>query len=95
MWISKADYTALVDKTARAETRADWLLTQVNQLQHELGVLKHEATGKPVAVPIYTKEASPPVDDTAETSFEDMGDDLAHRLGVNWDDFGRVSTVAS
>lgn len=83
MWISKQDYTAMVDKTARAETRADWLLTQVNQLQVELGTLKYEKTGKAVAVPLYTREATPAHDDPAETSFEDVGDDLARTLGLD------------
>jgi hypothetical protein len=94
MWISKKAYTELVDRAARSETRADWLMTQVNQLQHELGVVKHEATGRPVAVPMYTREATPPREDMAETSFEDMGDELAKKYGVNWDDVGRVSTVS-
>jgi hypothetical protein len=82
MWLSKADYTTLVDKAARAETRADWLMTRVNQLEAEVGGFKYEITGRPVAIPMYTKEASPPHDDPAETSFEDMGDDLARRLGI-------------
>jgi len=84
MWISKAEYTALVDKTARAETRADWLLTQANMLQVEIGTLKLELTGRPVPVPMYQREATPPEakDDPAEVSFEDMGDDLARKLGL-------------
>lgn len=94
MWISRTTYTALIDARARAETRADWLLTRVNQLEHDLGTLKHEITGKPVAVPVYTKDASPPPDDPAETVFEDMGDEMARKLGVQWDDFGRVAVPA-
>lgn len=85
MWMSKAQYTALIDKTARAETRADWLLTQVNLLQTELGQLKFQVTGKPVAIPMYQREATPVVDPEAvgETSFEDMGDELAKKHGID------------
>jgi hypothetical protein len=77
MWLSKKDYTALVDKAARSETRADWLMTRVNQLEMEVGNFKHDTTGRPVAIPMYAKVATPPPSDQAETSFEDMGDTLA------------------
>lgn len=90
MWISKADYTVLVDKAARAETRADWLMTRVNQLEHENGTLRLKLTGEPQAVPVYKKEATPPPDDPAEVTFEDVGDGLARKLGIDWDDAGRV-----
>jgi len=79
MWVKKADYLALIEKSAKAETRADWLITRVNQLELELGNLRHHITGVPAAVPIIRREATPPVDPEAlgETSFDDMGDDLA------------------
>lgn len=83
MWMKKAEYIAMVDKTARAETRADWLLTQVNMLQAEVGALKHELTGRPVAVPMFRKEATPHTDPApAEMSFDDVGDEEATRLGL-------------
>jgi hypothetical protein len=81
MWINKADYTALVEGKAKAETRADWLITRVNQLERELGVWKEHTTGIPAAIPIIRREATPPVDPEAlgETSFDDMGDELAKK----------------
>ncbi len=91
MWISKRDYLAFVDKLARAETRADWFMTRVNQLELEVGTARHDLTGRPVAIPAYAKEASPPREDPAETSFEDMGDELAKKHGVSWNDDGRVN----
>ncbi len=94
MWLSKDEYTKLVVTAAKAETRADWLLVQVNQLQHDLGIQKSERTGQPVAVPMYVKEATPPPSEQAETSFEDMGDVQARVHGVDWDDYGRVAINA-
>ncbi len=80
MWISKADYTALVAKGAGA----DWLIARVNQLERELGDAKYAVTGRPVSVPVIHREAAPrPVDDPAELSWEDVGDDNAIRLGLN------------
>jgi hypothetical protein len=83
MWISKQKYTEMVDKTARAETRSEWLLTQINLLQTELGTLKHSVTGQPVAIPQFRREATDhSKNDPAETSFEDVGDDVALKLGL-------------
>lgn len=90
MWVKKASYIALVDKAARAETRADWLRTRVNQLEHEVGALRLKLTGEPQVVPMYHKEATPAPEEPGETSFEDMGDELARKYGVDWDDAGRV-----
>ena len=95
MFIKRSDFVALVDARARAETRADWLMARVNQLELDCGTLKHELTGKPVAVPMFAKDASPPPEDPAETIFEDMGDDLARKFGVQWDDFGRIAVPTS
>ena len=93
MWISKADYTALVSNCSRAETRADWMTVRINQLELELGAYKFDKTGIPVVVPTLIKESSFPVDEPAETSFEDLGDDLARKFGVQWDDYGRIAPV--
>ena len=79
MWISKADYTALVAKGAGA----DWLIARVNQLERELGDAKYQVTGRAIAVPIIHREHTPhPVDDPAELSWEDVGDDNALKLGL-------------
>lgn len=84
MWIKSDTYVALVDRAARADTRADWLMTRVNQLEMEVGSLRHEITGKPQPVPVFRKDATPALDEQAETSFEDLGDELARKHGVDW-----------
>lgn len=85
MWISKKQYTDLIDRAARAESARDFALAQVNVLQTEVGQLKHELTGKPIAVPRYKLESQQRVDpeQVGETSFEDMGDDEARKHGYN------------
>lgn len=83
MWISAQNYAALVEKSARAETRADWLLTRVNQLELELGHVRHELTGKPQPVPMFKKDATPQPESPTADSFEDLGDDLARIHGYN------------
>lgn len=84
MWLSSKRYTELIDKAARAETRADWLMTRVNQLELELGHARAELTGRPQPVPTYRKDATPQPEDTlGAESFEDLGDDLARVHGVD------------
>jgi hypothetical protein len=70
-------------------------MTRVNQLEIAVGTAEHDRTGKPVAIPMYAKVATPPVDEQAETSFEDMGDELARKYGASWDDDGRVNFNAA
>lgn len=86
MWVKATIYLALVDKAARAETRADWLMTRVNQLELELGHVRHDLTGKPQPVPMFKKEGTPPPQDGTVDSFEDLGDELARVHGVSWAD---------
>lgn len=85
MWITKAEYTALVSGKASAEATRDWALTQINMLQTEVGQLKLELTGKPQPVPRFRMEAAKPVDPflIGETSFEDLGDEEAKANGYN------------
>lgn len=83
MWINQKDYTALVDKAARHEARADWLLTRVNQLELELGHVRMELTGRPQPVPTFRKESTPPPESIDTDAFEDLGDELARKYGVD------------
>lgn len=94
MWISRKEYTALVDARARAETKADWLLIQVNLLHAELGQRKYEQTGKPTPVPMFQREATPQDTKTPIDLFEDMGDVQARLDGIDSDDHGRIVFAA-
>ena len=85
MWISAKRYTDLIEKAARAETRADWMMARVNQLELELGTARAELTGRPQPVPHYRKESEIPEDRLGAESFEDLGDDAARKHGVDTD----------
>ena len=96
MFIRRSTYTALLreladlrEAKARAETLADLLRIQLNTTAHELATLKAERTGH--LVPKLEKPVSS-VDDYAQgvVSFEDMGDEEAHRLGITFNDDGTV-----
>ena len=83
MWISKKDYTDLVDRTARAESARDWALTQINILQTEIGNLRHQTTGEIQIIPKFKQESlkAPVPENYGEVSFDDMGDDEARLHG--------------
>lgn len=69
---------------AVSQTHFDWLRTRVNVLETERAALLEKATGIVLAVPQFVQAAN-----TADTltdrtfSFEDVGDDLAKKLGLN------------
>lgn len=92
MFIKHREYVALVEKHAREETRANWFMERVNQLERENADLRHRILGIPQAVPRYqrTSERTPPPDHDQELSFEDMGDVAATREGATWNQDGEV-----
>ena len=93
MFIRKSDYLALVERAARAETRADWLMTRVNQLEIDLGNTRASLTGIAQPVPMLKRESTAPPEDADGDNFEDLGDDLAKKYGVTWDPMGLAISV--
>jgi hypothetical protein len=69
-------------KAGQKATMADMLTLRVNTLEHELGILKHQATGLPVLVPSIGKGT--PLQNAALGAgidlFEDVGDEAAEIL---------------
>lgn len=92
MFIKKAAYLALIEKHAREETRANWFMERVNQLERENADLRHRVLGIVQSVPQYqrTKDQPAPHDHDSELSFEDMGDTAALREGATWNKDGEV-----
>lgn len=86
MWISKARYTELV----KAETRSDWLIQRVNELNLDVANLRTQITGVAHPVPIIHRENTPKPVSVDTDDFADMGDDAALKHGAKWDDSGRV-----
>lgn len=86
MWISKTRYTDLI----KAETRADWLVHQVNRLELDCANLRAQITGQPQAVPIIQRESTPRASSPDTDEFQDMGDELAIKHGAHWNDSGEV-----
>ena len=100
MWVDKTVYFELRDALAAAvatrdtlighnralETTNDWFRVRISQLEHERAVLMQNYMG--IAVPVMSIEKEKPRTDPniyqATPHFNDVGDDEAKRLGIEW-----------
>ena len=73
----------------------DWMVLRLTQLEHERAQLIHNYMGVKVTVP--TIELDVPVTPESSAigsdlpSFNDVGDEEAKKLGLDWDDDGFVT----
>ena len=76
------------------KTNQDWMVLRLTQLEHERAQLLYRYMDVKVTVP--TVELDVPVTPATSAigsdlpSFNDVGDDEAKKLGLDWDDQGRV-----
>ena len=92
---ARGERDALERQVATQKTNQDWMVLRLTQLEHERAQLLYRYMDIKVTVP--TVELDVPV--TPETSkigsdlpsFDDVGDAEAKKLGLDWDDDGRVT----
>ena len=89
-------------RTLREQNRAmqvtmDWMRVRVTQLEHERAVMLDHFMSIKVQVPEIISAPSPSADDFArqmqaytQNLFNDVGDERAKALGLQWDDAGEV-----
>jgi hypothetical protein len=72
------------DELSRANILNDWLRVQINTLQMERQQLLEKAHGIKVPAPILDRVKPMPAENTStkDFSFEDIGDELAKKLGL-------------
>jgi len=96
---SKAEGAAqvLAQRVVQQDATIDWLKTRLTQLEYERAQLINNYMGVKIPVPEFDKETTakaPRV--TAEdvlnqtVAFIDVGDEEAAKLGLSWDDEGRL-----
>ena len=74
------------------QVNLDWLRTRVNQLEHERAQLIFNYMGIKIAVPeIQTVKQDDVHPLNAIPHFNDVGDAEAARMGIGWDEEGRVA----
>lgn len=78
----KAERDAIKQELNVLKINFDWLRIQVNQLQHERSALLEKAYGIKTPVPEVAKTPKLALGvDQENFSFEDMGDEMAKKLG--------------
>lgn len=105
MWISRKEYDALrldnvklreessvLNRTQAAfQATFDWMRVRVTQLELERNQLISKYMGVEMPTPVIHQTASPRDNPMGQLpTFQDVGDDEARKLGVNWHDDGTV-----
>ena len=78
--VERAANTALRQELATLKTNFDWLRVKVNQLELERAQLIEKAYNIKLPAPTLQRHVAADVPDAF--SFEDVGDDLAKKLGL-------------
>ena len=100
MWVNKSIYQDLRDELVAAvttrdtlighnralETTCDWFRVRISQLEHERAILMQNYMG--ITVPVLSIEKDKPKNSDspfhATPHFNDIGDDEAKKLGIDW-----------
>lgn len=87
---------AIQSHASAMKTTMDWMMVRLTQLEHERAQLIFNYTGVKIAVPSVEPVARPT--ESADMfnqlpSFDDVGDEEAARLGLDWDSEGELINV--
>lgn len=108
MWISRADYDVLVERSFKANgavevlerqvaaqrTTMEFLAFRLTTAEHERAQLIHRYMGVSIAVPSIDLDVDRTPHDSKMSdipSFQDVGDEEAKALGLDWDEQGRAT----
>ncbi len=89
-WIkSHEEARVLAQQNTALQTTMDWFRMRINQLEQERSQMLFQYTGVKVPTPTIHE---PPVDQAlaATMGFEDVGDEVAKKLGIGWNDDGTL-----
>lgn len=105
MWLSRQTWDQERDARIKAEaetasikqynialqTTMDWQRVRLNQLEHERARLIETYMGVKIAVPEISAEPMDSASILQEVpNFDDVGDEQATKLGIQWNDLGEV-----
>jgi hypothetical protein len=107
MWISRELFVSLISResTARGELAAlqsrfaaqdamcDWFRVRLTQLEKERAQMILKYTGVAIETPVFAKEPEIPVEQVLSevSSFDDVGDEVAARLGIGHNPDGTLN----
>lgn len=88
------ELTALKSRFAAQDTMVDWFRIRLTQLERERAQLIFNYTGVKIETPSFVPKVEEPVTETIlneATAFDDVGDEVAKRLGIEWAPDGTLS----
>lgn len=89
---AEAENTILKQQNSVLQTTMDWQRVRINQLELERAQMFFHYAG--VKLPVPQVEVEEKLDDNPLNQipdFNDVGDDMAVKLGVGWDENGNVT----
>ena len=107
MWISRELFTELIANEAATrgelaalqarfasqDTMCDWFRIRLTQLEKERAQMVKQYTGVILETPVFAKEPEMPVEQVLSevSSFDDVGDEVAARLGIGHNPDGTLN----
>lgn len=107
MWVSKRIYQEMRDDLVAAkavrdtlttqckalEVTNDWFRVRIGQLEHERAVLIAKYMGVEMPVPVIERVRDEKKDDVYNVTphFNDVGDEMARKMGIEWNPDGSVA----
>lgn len=89
---AKGKATALDIRITAMDTMMDWFRVRLTQLEKERAQLIHRYTGVVIETPVFAKEPEKPIEQILSevSSFDDVGDEVAKRLGIGFKSDGTL-----
>lgn len=96
---AKEEARVLFEQNRAMRSTLEWFMVRVTQIEKERAILTEHYMGIKLETPDFRRGA--PVAEVPQNipdmlgsmGFNDMGDEAAHRLGLDWDAAGKVVTV--
>lgn len=93
--IAQGEKEALQRQVDSQKTTTDWIIHRMTQLEHERAALIYRYMDIKITVPELVPD-SPRTETSSQIgvdlpSFQDVGDEEAKKLGLDWDNDGRVT----
>ncbi len=91
---ARGELAALQTRFAAQDSMVDWFRIRLTQLEKERAQMILKYTGVAIETPVFAKEPEQtPLDQVLGevSTFDDVGDEVAKRLGINWKQDGTLS----
>ena len=84
--VARGELSALQTRFAAQDSMVDWFRIRLTQLEKERAQMILKLYGVVIESPVLAKEPERPLDQVLGevSTFDDVGDEIAQKLGINW-----------